>query len=210
MKEDVKQDKLATIMEEVAPANSTLAGDLRDFLYAALIHEQDARPIDQQPEAAQKWAANACDRIGRAMVEIAVKMVAAEGRTTIEGRLKDFSRKESTVEGKVLFPTDDDTLIALNHLKSGNAAVLLVVADDTPFVGARGSIPIKKDQAELVPSEDDRDFEEASPEELAAQEGRKVDATEEDAGVDAVDGLVVTEDTPPPPKRQRRSRAKKG
>lgn len=125
---------------------NTLSGDLRDFILERLKWDKSPLPWDVQSEAAQKDIIERVTNYSTRFVEKAVEMIAASGRPVMVGTLKKVQVKDG-IQCQIDFVKSDP----LRHelMDSAGQTVLLVVSNSDPFIGTRGDVKVKPDQAKM-------------------------------------------------------------
>jgi hypothetical protein len=138
-------------MEEIAEGADlrveSLAGDLRDCMLD--IFRTRARPWPALSPIEQRDTATAIDFAIKVVLRKAVKLIAADDRTTVAAQLGQYTDKgggEITGTLKLVGVTDNN-ILALH--RAAGKPVLIVVADEGPYLGQRGDVAIDPDDPEL-------------------------------------------------------------
>jgi len=136
--------------EEIGQAEQmsteTLLGDVRDFFLDRLRHDRNPLPWDMRPEKEQREIIDRASAAAELLIKRVVRIVAGGGRRTVRATLEQFTVKDGA---KVVLksPASAETVVALNQCRG--AEVMLVIADDTPFHGAKHKPVVKPDQSAL-------------------------------------------------------------
>jgi len=136
----VEEDTILTLSAK------TLAGDLRDFILDRLKHDHSPLPWNVRPEADQRDAINRATSAAERIVQRAVEVIAADGRKVIKATLVKVAVKD-VIQGVVEMLKSD----AQRHdfFDATGSEVMIVVADASAFLGARGEVKVDKDQKSL-------------------------------------------------------------
>lgn len=128
-------------------ARETLTGDIRDFLLDRLKHDKNTLPWNLLSEDKQRDAIQQTTDAASAMVDKAVRIIAADGRAVMVGDLDTVTIKDG-VKAVIKLSKSDPLRHAL--IDSQGAAVLLVVATSDAYQGERKAVHPTPDQPNLV------------------------------------------------------------
>jgi len=134
-------------------ARETMTGDLRDCLLDFLKHDKNPLPWDMRTEEGQREAVAKVEAAVNLAVEKAVRIIASDGRATIEAELDQVTTKDS-IKATLIIKRDHYLRHDLND--SVKQTVLLVVGGSDPYFGQRKPVTIKPDEPHL-PLDDDKD-----------------------------------------------------
>lgn len=136
-------------------ARDTMTGDLRDCLLDFLKHEKNPLPWNMQGEEQQRETIAKVEKAVNLAVEKAVRIIASEGRTIVEGLLKKFDAADS---GAIKLTVTIGSNHPLRHavLDSRGKPILLVVAGHDEYVGEKAPVKIDPDQ-KVLPEMDEED-----------------------------------------------------
>lgn len=122
----------------------TMTGDLRDAVLT-IIHTLQ-KPWQQMSEKEQRACVESVEKRVVAIVGDAVRLIAADGRRTIEGKLEQITVKDGF---KAVVTMSKDHALRLQAIDSVGKGVLMVVADAGEYKGEKAAAKIDKDQRAL-------------------------------------------------------------
>jgi hydrogenase maturation factor len=128
-------------------ARETLTGDIRDFLLDRLKHDKSTLPWNLLSEDKQRDVIQQTTDAARALVDKAVRIIAADGRSVMVGDVESVTVKDG-VKAVIKLSKADPLRHAL--MDSQGMAVLIVVAAADPYAGERKPQHPEPDQKSLV------------------------------------------------------------
>jgi hypothetical protein len=129
-------------------------GDVRDFILDRLKGEQELLPWPMRSEAEQRATIERATSAAELLVGRAVRLVAAGGRRTLDATLEKFAIKGRNLKAVLVLMAEDEALLALNH--AAGTKLVVVVADDAPFLAARGPVKLNPDAPSLFDQGDSK------------------------------------------------------
>jgi hypothetical protein len=146
-----KQVPLADV-DIVTLAAETMTGDLRDFLLDRLKHHHNPIPWQLQPEREQRETIRQAEVAARAWVDAAATLIAADGAKAARGSLIKLQSKDG-LQLQVNIPAASP----LRHelMDAVGSTVLVTILDPEKFAGERASVPVTKDQRDILDEPDD-------------------------------------------------------
>lgn len=123
----------------------TLMGDLRDAILDRL--KAMPKPWTTLSEADQREMIQGIEMVARTLVRSAVRLVAANGRPTLEGVLSQCTVKDG-IKATVILSRHDPLRESL--LNAVNEQILIVVADAEAYMGEKAPANPDPDQRAMV------------------------------------------------------------
>lgn len=133
-------------------ARHTLTGDLRDCLLDFMKHEKNPLPWNMRPESQQREVIEKITKCVQTAVEKVVNIIAADGRTTIVGKLEKLTIKDG-IKAEISLGQSDPQRHSL--IDSQGDVVLLVVANADAYTGEKKAALPDPDQPRLPGDEEE-------------------------------------------------------
>ena len=127
-------------------ARETLTGDVRDYFLAYLKHEKNPLPFTAMTEAQQTEIIDKATVAADDLVQRVLEIVAGDGGTAIRATVTSVGIRDK-IKALVECDKSDRTLLDLGN--AVGSAVMLTVADRTPYEGERAPAVAEPDQPEM-------------------------------------------------------------
>lgn len=172
-------DRIDDIAEAAEIDERTLAGDMRDTMLDIFRNRHKAWGAMSPGE--QRDVAVAIDGAVKLTIRKAVRAIAAGDKTTVTAQLGQYTDKGGgEITGAIkLVGVTDNNILALH--RAAGKTVLIVVADEGPYLGERAPVEFDPDHPELeFDAGDDREAGGGAGSSATAGDGERAEGEEED------------------------------